>query len=122
MPIQPVTHIANSSVPKLGENTRTQTEMMSVPGTLLTTLRTSFITRSTFLEKPQMAPTTMPIEKFMMVHRKASERLILAPYHMESKVDCPEAPVPKIHLMEKPNFSMASLGDRCFAAESMMLP
>ena len=43
--------------------------------------------RSTFFEKPHIAPTTMPMEKLMMVHRKASDRLILAPYHMESKVD-----------------------------------
>ena len=80
------------------------------------------MTRSTLLEKPQMAPTTMPMEKFIMVQRKASDRLILAPYHIESKVDCPEAPVPNIQRMEKPNLSMASSGERCLAAESMMLP
>ena len=114
--------MANSSVPKLGENTRTQTEIIRVPGTLLTTLRTSFMKRSTLFEKPHMAPTTMPIAKFMIVHRNARERLILAPYHMESKVDCPEAPVPNIQRMEKPNLSMASSGERCLAVESIILP
>ena len=117
-----MTHIAKSSVPKLGEKTRTQTEMISVPGTLLTTLRISFMTRSTFLEKPQMAPTTMPMEKFISVHSSARERDMRAPYHMESNVDCPEAPVPNIQRMEKPNFSMAAHGVRCLAVESMMLP
>src|SRR5699024_7777654 len=121
-PIHPVTHMANSSVAKLGENTSTHTEMMRVPGTLPTTLRISFMTRSTFFEKPQTAPTTMPIEKLIRAHRNASDREIRAPYHIESKVDWPLAPVPNIQRMLKPNFSIAAAGVKCLVSESIRLP
>ena len=47
----------------------------------------------------------------MIAQRNARDREIRAPYHMESKVDWPDAPVPKIQRMVKPNFSMAASGE-----------
>ena len=76
---------------------------------------------STFLEKPQMAPTIIPTVMLITAQISARDREILAPYHTASKVDWPEAPAPRIHLMLKPNFSMALPGLKCFASESNRL-
>ena len=120
MPIQPVTHMANTRVRKFGEKTSTSTEVTRVLGTLATTLRISFITMSTFFENPHRAPIKIPMVKLIIVQRIAREMEILAPYQMALKVDCPDSPVPKIQLIWKPYFSMAAAGVRCLALGSMI--
>ena len=51
---------------------------------------------SIFLEKPQMAPITTPTVILIRAHMKAREMEIFAPLHTASKVELPEAPVPRI--------------------------
>jgi len=51
---------------------------------------------STFFENPQTDPTITPIERLMSAQINARETEILEPNQTASKVDCPEAPDPKI--------------------------
>ena len=59
-------------------------------------LYTSIITISTFLEKPQIAPTITPIVILIAAQINAREIEIREPNQMASKVELPAPPVPKI--------------------------
>ena len=74
----------------------TITEINNIVGTLPMMLYTSVINLSTFLEKPQIAPTTIPT--VMLIAAQTSARLIdiLAPVQIASNVGSPDAPVPRI--------------------------
>ena len=64
-----------------------------------------------------MTPTTM----LMRAHTRARAMEIRAPDHTASKVELPEAPVPRHQWMFRPNFAMAAAGVRCFAELSIRL-
>ena len=57
---------------------------------------------STVLEKPQTAPRITPMVMLTAPQINAMEMEIREPSQMASKVDWPEAPVPRIYLMFQP--------------------
>ena len=63
-----------------------------------------------------MAPTTTPTVMLMAAQMQAREMEICAPFQMASKVALPDAPVPRIYLMEKPKWERAARGPRCLAS------
>ena len=69
-----------------------------------------------------MAPRITPMVILMAPQIKARETEIRAPFQMASKVELPALPVPRIHLMEKPNFWMAAAGIRCLASSLSSWP
>ena len=79
------------------------------------------ITTSTFFEKPQTAPTMTPMVILMVAQMKARDMEMREPYHMASKVDSPEPPVPRMYFRETPYFAIAAAGVRCFISAFMTL-
>ena len=88
-------------------------------GTLYTAARVRNPEYSTFMDlmKADMN-LSMTINPEYAVAKKISRIL---KFHTASKVDWPEAPVPKSHRSCRPNFSMAAAGVRCLAVGSIRL-
>jgi hypothetical protein len=67
-------------------------------------LYTTIINASTFLEKPQIAPTITPMVILIAAQRNAREMDICAPFQMASKVALPEPLVPRIYSIWGPKY------------------
>ena len=61
---------------------------------------------------------TTPTNRFTAAQISASVREIREPYQMESKVDSPDAPEPRIHFRLKPCLAIACEGVRCLLLPS----